>query len=265
AEQSTDKYKKANEVVRYLVKDTHYTLDEKEKHVSLTEEGVNVCEEKLGLENLYGDLNVEWVHHVQQALRAQVIFKRDVDYMVKSGQVVMVDGCTGRLMEGRRYSEGLHQAIEAKENVPIMRENQTLATITFQNLFRIYKKLGGMTGTADTEASEFAQIYKLKVVVIPTNRAMVRKDQDDLIYKTRREKTEAIVADIRERHAKGQPVLVGTVSIEKSEELSAFLLKEGVAHDVLNAKNHSREALIIQEAGTRGKVTIATNMAGRGT
>ncbi|MDB5049207.1 MAG: protein translocase subunit secA [Fibrobacteres bacterium] len=265
AEQSTDKYKKANEVVRYLVKDTHYTLDEKEKHVSLTEEGVNVCEEKLGLENLYGDLNVEWVHHVQQALRSHVIFKRDVDYMVKNRQVVIVDEFTGRLMEGRRYSEGLHQAIEAKENVPIQRENQTLATITFQNLFHIYKKLGGMTGTADTEASEFQQIYKLRVVVIPTNRNMIRKDQDDLIYKTRREKIEAIVVDIKERHAKGQPVLVGTVSIEKSEELSGFLLKQGVPHEVLNAKHHQREAGIIEEAGTKGKVTIATNMAGRGT
>ena len=265
AEQSTDKYKKANEVVRYLVKDTHYTLDEKEKHVSLTEEGVNVCEEKLGLENLYGDLNVEWVHHVSQALRSHVIFKRDVDYMVKNRQVVIVDEFTGRLMEGRRYSDGLHQAIEAKENVPIQRESQTLATITFQNLFRLYKKLGGMTGTADTEASEFQQIYKLRVVVIPTNRNMVRMDEDDLIYKTRREKIEAIVADIKERHVKGQPVLVGTVSIEKSEELSGFLLKAGVPHEVLNAKQHAREALIIEEAGHKGKVTIATNMAGRGT
>ncbi len=265
AEQSTDKYKKANEVLRYLVKDTHYTLDEKEKHTALTEEGVNVCEDKLGLENLYGDLNVEWVHHIQQALRAHVIFKRDVDYMVKNRQVVIVDEFTGRLMEGRRYSEGLHQAIEAKENVPIMRENQTLATITFQNLFRLYKKLGGMTGTAETEATEFYTIYKLKVVIIPTNRNMIRKDEDDLIYKTRREKTEAIANDIRERHEKGQPVLVGTVSIEKSEELSLILQKAGVPHEVLNAKHHQREAGIIQDAGTKGKVTIATNMAGRGT
>ncbi|MEO6096926.1 MAG: preprotein translocase subunit SecA [Fibrobacteria bacterium] len=265
AEQSTDKYKKANEVVRYLVKDTHYTLDEKEKHVSLTEEGVNVCEEKLGIDNLYGDLNVEWVHHVSQALRSHVIFKRDVDYMVRNRQVIIVDEFTGRLMEGRRYSEGLHQAIEAKENVPIQRENQTLATITFQNLFRLYKKLGGMTGTADTEASEFSQIYKLRVVVIPTNRNMVRKDQDDLIYKTRREKIEAITQDIKERHEKGQPVLVGTVSIEKSEELSGYLLKAGVPHEVLNAKHHQREAGIIEEAGLKGRVTIATNMAGRGT
>ena len=265
AEQSTDKYKKANDVIRYLQKDVHYTLDEKEKHVSLTEEGVNVCEEKLGLENLYGDLNVEWVHHVQQALRSNVIFKRDVDYVVKNRQIIIVDEFTGRLMEGRRYSEGLHQAIEAKENVPIMRENQTLATITFQNLFRIYKKLGGMTGTADTEATEFYQIYKLKVVMIPTNRPMIRADVDDLIYKTRREKLVAIAADIKARNTKGQPVLVGTVSIEKSEELSGMLTKEGVPHEVLNAKQHQREAGIIQEAGTKGKVTIATNMAGRGT
>jgi len=265
AEQSTEKYKQANDVVRYLVKDTHFTLDEKEKHVSLTEEGVNVCEDKLKLENLYGDTNVEWVHHIQQALRAHIIFKRDVDYMVRNRQVIIVDEFTGRLMEGRRYSEGLHQAIEAKENVPIMRENQTLATITFQNLFRLYKKLGGMTGTADTEATEFHQIYKLKVVVIPTNRPMVRQDQDDLIYKTRREKVQAIVADLKERHAKGQPVLVGTVSIEKSEELSGFLLREGIPHEVLNAKHHQKEAGIIEGAGQVGKVTIATNMAGRGT
>ena len=265
AEQSTEKYKLANSVVGLLKKDTHYTLDEKEKHVSLTEEGVNVCEEKLGLENLYGDLNVEWVHHIQQALKAHVIFKRDVDYVIRNRQVVIVDEFTGRLMEGRRYSDGLHQAIEAKENVPIMRENQTLATITFQNLFRLYKKLGGMTGTADTEATEFGQIYRLKTVVIPTNRSMIRKDEDDLIYKTRKEKLAAIVADLKERHAKGQPVLVGTVSIEKSEELAKELTREGIPHEVLNAKQHQREAHIIEEAGVKGKVTIATNMAGRGT
>jgi preprotein translocase subunit SecA len=265
AEESTDKYVKANEVVRYLEKEKHYTLDEKEKHVSLTEEGVNVCEAKLGLENLYGDLNVEWVHHIQQALKAHVTFKRDVDYMVRNREVVIVDEFTGRLMEGRRYSEGLHQAIEAKESVPIKRENQTLATITFQNLFRIYKKLGGMTGTADTEATELMQIYRLKVVCIPTNRPMVRKDQDDVVFTTRKMKLKSIVEDIKERHEKGQPVLVGTVSIEKSEELSDLLQREGVPHNVLNAKNHEREASIIAEAGTKGKVTIATNMAGRGT
>jgi preprotein translocase subunit SecA len=265
AEESTDKYLKANEVVRFLELNKHYTLDEKEKHVSLTEEGVNFCEEKLGLENLYGDLNVEWVHHIQQALKAHVIFKIDVDYMVRNREVVIVDEFTGRLMEGRRYSEGLHQAIEAKERVPIKRENQTLATITFQNLFRIYKKLAGMTGTADTEATELFQIYKLKVVIIPTNRSMVRKDCDDVVFTTRLMKLKSIVEDIQSRHVKGQPVLVGTVSIEKSEELSGLLQRAGVPHNVLNAKNHEREASIIAEAGTKGKVTIATNMAGRGT
>jgi preprotein translocase subunit SecA len=265
ADQSTDKYAKANEVVRHLVRDTHYTLEEKDKHVSLTEEGVNVCERQLGLDNLYGDLNVEWVHHVQQALKAHSLFKRDVDYVVRDRQIIIVDEFTGRLMEGRRYSEGLHQAIEAKEGVPILRENQTLATITFQNLFRLYKKLAGMTGTADTEATELMQIYKLKVVAIPTNRPMVRKDQDDVVYKTGKAKAMAIAEDIKERHAKGQPVLVGTVSIEKSEELSALLRREGVPHNVLNAKQHDREATVIVEAGLKGKVTIATNMAGRGT
>ena len=265
AEESTDKYRKANDVVRFLQKETHYTLDEKEKHVALTEEGVNVCEQHLGLENLYADTNVEWVHHVQQALKAHVTFKRDVDYMVRNRQVVIVDEFTGRLMEGRRYSEGLHQAIEAKEGVPIQRENQTLATITFQNLFRLYKKLSGMTGTADTEATELGQIYKLKVVVIPTNRNMIRKDQDDVVFKTRGEKLKQIVSDIKERHEKGQPVLVGTVSIEKSEELSVLLTRAGVPHNVLNAKHHEKEAGIIVEAGTKGKITIATNMAGRGT
>jgi len=265
AEESTDKYRKANDVVRFLKKDTHYTLEEKDKQVSLTEEGVNVCEKQLGLENLYADTNVEWVHHVQQALKAHVIFKRDVDYVVRNRQITIVDEFTGRLMEGRRYSEGLHQAIEAKEGVPIQRENQTLATITFQNLFRIYKKLSGMTGTADTEATELMQIYKLRVVVIPTNRTMIRKDQDDVIFKTRDQKLIHIAKDIQERHEKGQPVLVGTVSIEKSEELSGLLTRAGVPHNVLNAKQHEREAGIIAEAGTLGKVTLATNMAGRGT
>ncbi len=265
ADASNDKYLKANEVVRHLKRDTHYTLEEKDKHVSLTEEGVNVCEDKLGIENLYGDLNVEWVHHVQQALKAHTLFKKDVDYVVRDRQITIVDEFTGRLMEGRRYSDGLHQAIEAKEGVPILRENQTLATITFQNLFRLYDKLAGMTGTADTEASELMQIYKLKVVAIPTNKPMVRNDRDDVVYKSRAAKTKAIVADIKERHEKGQPVLVGTVSIEKSEELSAMLQREGVPHNVLNAKQHDREAGVIAEAGLQGKVTLATNMAGRGT
>jgi preprotein translocase subunit SecA len=265
ADESTDKYVKANEVVKHLQKDVHFTVEEKDKHVSLTEEGVNVIEKHLGLDNLYGDLNVEWVHHVQQALKAHGLFKRDVDYVVRDRQILIVDEFTGRLMEGRRYSEGLHQAIEAKENVPILRENQTLATITFQNLFRLYNKLSGMTGTADTEATELMQIYKLRVVMIPTNKPMVRIDQDDVVYKSRATKIKAIADDIKARHEKGQPVLVGTVSIEKSEELAHMLSREGVPHDVLNAKNHGREATIIAEAGTRGKVTIATNMAGRGT
>ncbi len=265
AAESTDKYMQANNVVKVLKKETHYTLDEKEKHVSLTEEGVNTCEAQLGLENLYGDLNTEWVHHISQALKANVMFKKDVDYVVKNQQVVIVDEFTGRLMEGRRYSEGLHQAIEAKEGVPIARENQTLATITFQNYFRLYSKLAGMTGTADTEATEFGQIYKLKVVAIPTNKNMIRLDQHDVVYKTRREKVDAIVADIKERNAKGQPVLVGTVSIEKSEELSLKLRREGIEHEVLNAKQHEREAHIIEHAGKFGKVSLATNMAGRGT
>jgi len=265
ADQSTEKYAKADGVVRHLKRDTHYTLEEKDKHVSLTEEGVNVCEAQLGIDNLYGDLNVEWVHHVQQALKAHALFKKDVDYVIRDRQIVIVDEFTGRLMEGRRYSEGLHQAIEAKEGVPILRENQTLATITFQNLFRLYAKLGGMTGTADTEATELMQIYKLKVVAIPTNRPMIRQDRDDVVFKTAAAKVKAIAEDIKERHAKGQPVLVGTVSIEKSEELSAMLRREGVPHNVLNAKQHDREAVVITEAGLAGKVTIATNMAGRGT
>jgi preprotein translocase subunit SecA len=265
ADESTDKYLKVDGVVRKLQKDTHYVVEEKDKQVTLTEEGVNLIESELALDNLYGSTNVEWVHHVQQALKAHGLFKRDVDYMVRDRQILIVDEFTGRLMEGRRYSEGLHQAIEAKEGVPILRENQTLATITFQNLFRLYDKLSGMTGTADTEATELMQIYKLRVTAIPTNKPMIRIDRDDVVYKTRAFKTKAIAEDIKERHVKGQPVLVGTVSIEKSEELSAMLTREGVPHNVLNAKNHGREASIIAEAGTRGKVTIATNMAGRGT
>ncbi len=264
AEASTDKYLKCDKVVKNLRKDVHYTTDEKSRHVGLTEEGVNTCESQLGLDNLYGDINTEWVHHITQALTAHVFYKLDVDYVLKNREVLIVDEFTGRLMEGRRYSEGLHQAIEAKERVPIARENQTLATITFQNYFRMYNKLAGMTGTADTEATEFGEIYKLRVVVVPTNKPMIRKDHNDLIYKSHREKLNAIAADIKTRHEKGQPILVGTVSIEKSEEISLKLKREGIAHDVLNAKQHDREALIIEEAGQRGKVTIATNMAGRG-
>ncbi|HOX51125.1 MAG TPA: SEC-C metal-binding domain-containing protein, partial [Fibrobacteria bacterium] len=228
-------------------------------------DGVQACEKLLGLDNLYADQNTDWVHHIQQALRAHAIYKRDVDYVVKDGEVVIVDEFTGRTMEGRRWSDGLHQAVEAKERVKIARENQTLATITFQNYFRMYKKLGGMTGTADTEAQEFHEIYKLGVVAVPTNRPMIRKDRSDWVFRTDDEKYNAIHEDVKERNAMGQPVLVGTVSIEKSEKLSAILSRHGVAHDVLNAKQHQREAGIVADAGCLGRVTIATNMAGRGT
>jgi preprotein translocase subunit SecA len=265
AEESTDKYGKADTVIPLLKKDVHYTVEEKHKNAMLTDRGVQACEKVLGLDNLYADSNTDWVHHIQQALRAHVIYKRDIDYVVQNGEVIIVDEFTGRTMEGRRWSDGLHQAVEAKEKVRIARENQTLATITFQNYFRMYKKLAGMTGTADTEAQEFHEIYKLGVVVVPTNRAMIRKDRNDWVFRTDKEKSEAILEDVKERHALGQPVLVGTVSIEKSEHLSSVLSRSGVPHDVLNAKQHAREAAIVLEAGRLGKVTIATNMAGRGT
>ncbi|MEK6580310.1 MAG: SEC-C metal-binding domain-containing protein, partial [Bdellovibrionota bacterium] len=232
---------------------------------ALTEAGVALMEKRLGIENLYDPTHIELLHHVNQGLRAHVLFKRDVDYVVKDGEVMIVDEFTGRLMPGRRWSDGLHQAIEAKENVTIENENQTLATITFQNYFRMYKKLSGMTGTADTEATEFKQIYKLDVTVIPTNRAMVRKDQPDMVYKSLNGKLKAIATEIKRIHEKGQPVLVGTVSVEKSELLAHLLKKEGIKHHVLNAKQHEREADIVAQAGRKGWVTIATNMAGRGT
>ncbi len=242
-----------------------FTVDEKAKAATLTEAGVARVEKLLGVENLYDPRNIEILHHVNQALKAHALFKRDVDYVVKDGEVCIVDEFTGRLMPGRRWSDGLHQAVEAKEGVKIESENQTLATITFQNYFRMYDKLAGMTGTADTEAAEFHEIYKLDVVVIPTNRPMQRRDLADVIYKTEKEKFTAVIADIVERNAKGQPSLVGTISIEKSEVLSEMLRKRGVAHNVLNAKQHEREAEIVAQAGRRGAVTIATNMAGRGT
>jgi preprotein translocase subunit SecA len=242
-----------------------YIVDEKSKAVALTEQGIAHCERLLGIENLYDPKQIDALHHIQQALRAHALFRRDVDYVVKDGEVIIVDEFTGRMMPGRRWSDGLHQAVEAKENVRIERENQTLATITFQNYFRMYSKLGGMTGTAETESEEFAKIYKLDVTVIPTNRALIRVNQPDVVYKTEREKFDAVVNDIIERHEKGQPVLVGTVSIEKSERLSALLKRRGVRHEVLNAKYHEREAEIVAQAGREGAVTIATNMAGRGT
>jgi preprotein translocase subunit SecA len=242
-----------------------FTIDEKAKSATLTEQGVLKVEKLLKVDNLYDPNNIETLHHVNQALRAHALFKLDVDYVVKEGEVIIVDEFTGRLMPGRRWSDGLHQAIEAKEGVKIENENQTLATITFQNYFRMYGKLSGMTGTADTEAEEFHKIYKLDVTVIPTNRPLLRPDFPDVIYKTEREKFSAVIEEIKELHVKGQPVLVGTISIEKSEELSELLRRQGISHFVLNAKQHEKEAEIVAQAGRKGMVTIATNMAGRGT
>ena len=242
-----------------------FTVDEKAKSAALTEEGVAKVEKLLGVENLYDPLNIEVLHHVNQSLKAHTLFKRDVDYVVKDGEVMIVDEFTGRLMPGRRWSDGLHQAVEAKEGVKVENENQTLATITFQNYFRMYEKLAGMTGTADTEAAEFQEIYNLGVNVIPTNNPMIRVDRADVIYKTENEKFNAVIEDIVERHAAGQPQLVGTISIENSEKLSEMLKKRGVKHNVLNAKQHDKEAEIVAQAGRKGVVTIATNMAGRGT
>jgi len=264
-EESTDKYYIIDRIIPKLDAKTDYTIEEKSKTAALSEDGVAKVEKFLGVANLYDPEHIELVHHVNQALKAHVIFKRDVDYVVKDGEVMIVDEFTGRLMPGRRWSDGLHQAVEAKEGVNIENENQTLATITYQNFFRMYSKLSGMTGTADTEAAEFKKIYNLDVVVIPTNRPMVRKDQADLIFKSVKSKFLAIAKQIRELHEKGQPVLVGTISIEKSELLSMLLKREGIPHHVLNAKHHEREAEIVAQAGRKGGVTIATNMAGRGT
>jgi preprotein translocase subunit SecA len=268
SEQSTDLYYIIDRQLRVdnsLIKDEDYTVDEKSKTVALTEKGVDKMEQRLRIQNLYDPNNIEVLHHVHQGLRAHVLFKRDVDYVVKDGEVCIVDEFTGRLMPGRRWSDGLHQAIEAKEGVTIESENQTLATITFQNFFRMYNKLSGMTGTADTEASEFKQIYKLDVTVIPTNKTQIRKDEADVIFKSEDAKFKAIAEEIKVLHQKGQPVLVGTVSVEKSEKLAVLLKKEGVKHNVLNAKQHEREAEIVAQAGRKGFVTISTNMAGRGT
>ncbi|MEK6776351.1 MAG: preprotein translocase subunit SecA [bacterium] len=264
-EESTDKYYRIDKVIPRLKKDVDYTVDEKARSAALTEEGNEKVENYLGVKNLYDPANIELVHHVNQALKAHTLFKRDTDYVVKDNEVLIVDEFTGRLMPGRRYSDGLHQALEAKEGVKIERENQTLASITFQNYFRMYKKLAGMTGTADTEAEEFQKIYNLEVIVIPTNQPMIRKDFPDLIYKTEKEKFKAVVSEIEECRRRGQPALVGTISIENSEKLSAYLKKSGVTHHVLNAKHHEKEAEIVAQAGRFGAVTIATNMAGRGT
>jgi preprotein translocase subunit SecA len=265
AEESTQLYYILNRVANQLKQEQDYTIDEKARSVMLTEDGVGHAEKLLNLDNLYDPGNIEVLHHVQAALKAQNLFKRDVDYIVKEGQVIIVDEFTGRLMPGRRYSDGLHQALEAKEGVKIENENQTLATVTFQNYFRMYKKLAGMTGTADTEAEEFKKIYNLDVMVIPTHKNMIRTDNPDVIYKTRDEKFQAVLEEIKDCHERGQPVLVGTTSIENSEYLNRLLKREGIKHEVLNAKHHEKEAEIVAQAGQMGMVTIATNMAGRGT
>ncbi|MBW2038131.1 MAG: preprotein translocase subunit SecA [Deltaproteobacteria bacterium] len=265
AEESTDKYYKINRIIPQLRRERDYTVDEKSNAVVLTEEGVARLERLLNIENLYDPRYIDTLHHVNQGLRAHTLFKRDVDYVVKDGKVIIVDEFTGRLMPGRRWSDGLHQAVEAKEGVRIESENQTLATITFQNYFRMYDKLAGMTGTADTEAAEFKKIYKLDVIVVPTNRPLIRTNYPDAIYKTESEKFNAVVREIEELYQIGRPVLVGTVSIDKSERLSRLLKKRGIPHHVLNAKHHEKEAEIIAQAGRFKGTTISTNMAGRGT
>lgn len=265
AEESTDKYYRVDRMIPRLKKEEDYTIDEKANSVTMTEEGVVHAEKLLGVENLYDPGNVDYLHHITQALKAHALFHRDEEYVVKDGQVIIVDEFTGRLMPGRRWSDGLHQAVEAKENVKIESENQTLATITLQNYFRMYKKLAGMTGTADTEAVEFNKIYNLDVTIIPTNKAMVRHSYPDVVYRTEKEKFNAVVDEIKKMNAEGRPCLVGTVSIEKSERLSMLLKRSGIKHVVLNAKYHEKEAEIVAQAGQGEAVTIATNMAGRGT
>ncbi|MEL7372130.1 MAG: preprotein translocase subunit SecA, partial [Myxococcota bacterium] len=265
AEESADKYITVNKVVAKLRPEQDYTVDEKSKSAMLTDEGTDRVEQLLDVGNLFSPENTEWFHHVSKALQAHACYKRDVDYLIHRGEALIIDEHTGRTMEGRRWSDGLHQAIEAKEGVKIQRENVTLATVTYQNLYRMYDKLSGMTGTADTEAEEFDKIYKLEVVVIPTNKPMVRDDREDLIYKTEIEKFNAVVHDIKDRHAEGQPVLVGTKNVDKSEVISRLLKKHKIPHVTLNAKFHRQEGEIIAQAGQLGAVTISTNMAGRGT
>ncbi|MCK5236414.1 MAG: preprotein translocase subunit SecA, partial [Deltaproteobacteria bacterium] len=264
-EDSTDKYYTIDRIIPGLKEEEHYTIDEKLKQSYLTDEGVGKVEELLKIDNLYDPKHIETLHHVTQALRAHAIFKIDVDYVVKEGHVIIVDEHTGRLMDGRRWSDGLHQAVEAKEGVEIENENQTLASITFQNYFRMYNKLSGMTGTADTEAGEFHSIYGLEVAVIPTNIPLKRLDHTDLIYRTKKEKFKAVMEEIKEWSLQGRPVLVGTISIDDSEKLSKYLKSNGIKHNVLNAKFHEKEADIVAQAGSIGAVTLSTNMAGRGT
>jgi len=265
AEESTDKYYKINRLMSQLAREKDFMVDEKTRSTYLTEEGVARIEKLIHVDNLYDPTNVDLLHHVNQALKAHHLFQRDDDYIVKEGKVIIVDEFTGRLMPGRRFSDGLHQALEAKENVKIEQENQTLATVTFQNFFRMYTKLAGMTGTADTEAVEFKKIYNLDVIVIPTNRNLIRINSPDVVYRTEKEKFKAAASEIEDLYKKGKPVLVGTLSIEKSERLSEMLKRRGVPHHILNAKQHEREAEIVAQAGRFKAVTISTNMAGRGT
>lgn len=265
AEESTEKYTSYSKMVKLLEENVHYNVDEKQRVATLTEEGIKKMEEMMGVENIYTEKGFEEVHHIEQALRAHAVYKKDVDYMIRNDEIIIVDEFTGRLMTGRRYGQGLHQAIEAKEGVPIKRESKTLATITFQNYFRMFQKLAGMTGTAKTEEEEFGAIYGLEVVQIPTNKPIQRVDKSDAIYKSELGKFKAIAQKVKELNEKGQPVLIGTISVEKSEKLSKVLQEEGVSHSVLNAKYHEKEAEIVANAGQRGTVTIATNMAGRGT
>ena len=264
AEESGDRYTKFAQIVERLEENEDYNVDEKLRASTLTEGGITKVEKILGLGNIYVEGGIKEVHHLEQALKARVLFKRDRDYVVKDGEIIIVDEFTGRMMPGRRYSEGLHQAIEAKEGVKIQKESQTMATITFQNLFRMYKKLSGMTGTAATEAEEFHKIYNLETIVIPTNKANVRKDLNDLIYRTEMDKFQAVIRDVKERNEKGQPILIGTISIEKNEILTELMEREGLRPQMLNAKNHQKEAEVVAQAGRKGAITLATNMAGRG-
>ncbi|MEO6077259.1 MAG: SEC-C metal-binding domain-containing protein, partial [Candidatus Andersenbacteria bacterium] len=262
---STTLYDQFSKMVPLLTENEHYNIDEKRKAAVLTDAGVTFVEKQLGIENIYAEKGIRFVHHLEQALRAQTLYHKDKDYIVQNGKVVIVDEFTGRLMEGRRYSEGLHQALEAKEHVKVEQESRTLASITFQNFFRLYKHIGGMTGTAVTSAEEFEQVYNLDVVVVPTNQKITRVDKPDRVYINEKAKFRQLVEDIAQRHEQGQPVLVGTIAIEKSEYISELLKQKGVPHEVLNAKHHAREAEIISAAGQKGAVTISTNMAGRGT
>src|SRR6201984_1380588 len=276
SEESTDKYSKIDKIIPKLIKDIDFTIDEKHRTATLTEEGFAKCERMLGLTNMSDPANIDIMHHVYQAMRAHALYKKDVDYVIKDGEVIIVDEFTGRQMPGRRWSDGFLQAVDAREGVKIERENQTLATITFQNYFLMYKKLSGMTGTAETEAAEFGKIYSLDVTIVPTNRSLIRIEAPDVVYRTEKEKFVAVVNGIiqvdnsldngtRQYHERGQPVLVGTISIEKSEAIAELLKKAGIPHQVLNAKQHERESRVVAQAGRKGAVTVATNMAGRGT